>query len=224
VTTRQVYGVEGSRQTRFDGGHPDLAPIRTPAGRAVDVRPAPREGFPSLSRGIDDIQRCRVALLGKECDPVSARRDPGREEDGRRLDDDRSDRKLETVFPLHAANDREPLPVRGPVRARIRNTHDHFPGGPTGERGQRERPSAQLLAKEDRHLTGRGDRQDIGPGKVEGSRLGVVGTGRVHSQRFVQPPGAIDDRLAVRSEARVGDRAAAEGQAVEGRGLCRRRL
>jgi hypothetical protein len=135
----------------------------------------------------------------------------------------RPDRELEARLGPFVANDGQALAVGAPVGHRhvLEELAGRSPG--EGDAGQGPRDAAEIgAAQDDGHLTGRGDAGNVALRQLQRSNL-----------RAPQPCGeepvvaplhdrTVDDRLAVRCEARFRDAAAAERDLLEyGLGLPR---
>src|SRR6266508_1260946 len=135
-----------------------------------------------------------------------------------RLVEHLSDRELESASSLRFPNDREGTvgtPV-GPPHVlqdlpRSRSARDADPG-------ESSRPHEGLEdagVQREGHLSRAGDRQDLGTGDAEGTRFGRFGATHEDLDRFAVPRRCVEDRLAVRCEARRYDLAPPEGQLVK---------
>ena len=120
---------------------------------------------------------------------------------------------------------RPDAPPRGSSRrATSRRPHglEDLAGRSAGQRHPRESPDGfvaeQVVAIEgDRELAARRDREKSAPAEAERARLGAVGPRREDLEGAPVPGRSVDDRLAIRSEARGSDRSARESQPLEAR-------
>ena len=158
----------------------------------------------------------------EEGDPVPFRRQPRVADVARGLVEDLAHRELDARLPADVADDEEALPVRRPSRR---------PGCPPPRRAGAPPVSAARASvprhtpgwfdrqsTRDRHLARRRDPQQVRARQLQRERVRAARVLQEQLQGAVVPGGAVDDRLAVRGEARGADRAAAERDLLVGRG------
>ncbi len=134
------------------------------------------------------------------------------------FEEDLPDRVLEAARVAGESHHRQSLAVGRPVG--VLDVFEDFSGRAAGERHARERPGGleaeQMPAVErERQLALRRHGEKIGAGEAEGARLGAVGSRGEDLHGPALPRRAVDDRLAVRREARTVDRAARVGQPLK---------
>ena len=227
--------VESDRPERAPFCVPDFVSVGRPRdpGRpsetAQERRPAPGE--------VDELQRVPVRSLLDECDPVAAGRDARQiEPAGSGLIEHLPDRKFEPLPSLQplihcrrgaAGRSRvfdsghgESAPVRGPVGREDVLGHVARRASGKGDAGQgaRRHPLQVHAAGQHRQLPRGGDGRDGALGHVERTRFRAFHARGEHPAGFPFPRGAVDDRVAVRGEARGVDDAAPERELLERRG------
>ena len=193
---------------------PDFIALRRPGDR-VEASPSLRQRRPPAPQVHD--RQGSGAVEQKQCfdesDPVPPRRDPWRADPTGRLClvEDLADRILQPLSTRHLTDDRELSSVGAPVR--VSDVLEDL-----ARRAARERRPGKNTVLEQRHLSRRRDRSHGRSRKGQHTGLPTLRPGRVELERFAVPRSAVDDRVAVRGKLSGPDRAAAEGQRLEGRG------
>ncbi len=87
---------------------------------------------------------------------------------------------------------------------------DELPRRASGEGDLGDRGGVRAVKNEDRELAGRRDREQVGARQRKGRRLRRIHPRRIDPGGLSLPGGGVEDRLAVRRDSRVPDRAAME--------------
>ncbi len=204
----------------LSGREENFLSVRRPGEALFASVAAGKDRF--LSRPVDDGDGSPVVVADRvveESDPVALGRDAKVADVAARLVEDLSDRVLEAVFSFDFPDDRETRAVGGPVR--LADVLDNLPRRSASQRHPRERAREEsmvdpLRSREKQKLSLRRDGQQMGRGKSERPRLRVFGPDREELRNVPLEGRAVDDRLAVRSEARDEDDLWLEGLSGEG--------
>src|SRR5262249_55417406 len=132
-------------------------------------------------------------------------------------------RELQTAAAIDVADDGEAVAVRRPIRPL--HVLEHV-AGRTAARDAHARECATglerthgMAAAGTRHRAVARDAQDVRPRKTDRARLRAPGPADEDLDGPSLPRGSVQDRLAVRREAREGDRAPPERELMERRRL-----
>jgi hypothetical protein len=190
----------------------------------VVVEPAPRESPLPIPVAADDRDRERAGLVVvlPERDEAAVPREP-RTMGMARFSENLADGKLQAMVPLlDRVRDGQLLAVRSEIGAGVVHVLEDLAGSASRHLDASEGSESPTgFRLQDRQLVRPGDREDVAS-KIELRVFGAPDLGPVETQGFAGPPRAVDDRLAVRRETRVGDRALPKGQPREARRLERR--
>ena len=212
VSTRTAYSA---------GGAPlSVAVIQISLPPGAHARPvAPCAQPRAIETGLADfaIENGDVALAAvrfDECD-AAVGRDADVAQRMRRFVADVAERRLDAKRAVAADDRREVRAVGRPIG--LQHLLGHFARRAAGERdaGERAEAGQAIAAEQDGELRRFRDRQDVGILHAERPRLGALPVGDENLGRIAVPRRAVDDRIAVRTEARRAHFAAAERHAMK---------
>ena len=207
------HAPEAPPQVRLAGVHEDRLALARPG------EPLPPAGHPEAGRVPGSVEQHDAVLVVEKGDslPVGGDAQPRRRT---RPQENGAEGILELEVAVTPADDRQLATVRRPVG--VADAVEDGPHGASGERDPRERaePQRAMLSRggqEHGQLRPRGHREEGRRRESQRDRGGVFQPPGEDLRRLPVPQGAVDDRAAVRREARAEYGAAAERELREPR-------